>query len=376
MKKTLVLASLLAAFGAASAQSSVTLYGVADAYIGQSKLTTTNPVTGLNSAGNSAINQSAATTAASNGVSQSVINSGGQYGSRFGIRGSEALGNGLNAIFTMEQGVGLDSGAGGEGAATVFSRQAFAGFEGGFGKLTFGRQYTSYDSVRGGFDPLGHSSFSSSTAWAAGRHYTWRLNNSMRYDSANYSGFTFGATYGVGENKTATTGASKVSALSAKYAAGPFAVAIATQTEKGVVTGSGGGNTDWNFTASNKESHTTIQGSYNFGVAKATLGYNTSSDNSVSGFTSGGVATGGTKEKELMFGLNIPFGAASVDFGYSTGKENTWYKAKALGVHVNYALSPRTVAYVGINDTTVTGLNAASNSAKRSLAAVGFRHSF
>ena len=76
MKKTLIALAVLAASGAAMAQSSVTLYGVADVWFGSTKAT----VDGV-------------------GQRQTVINTSGVNGSRFGLKGTEDLGNGLKAIF-------------------------------------------------------------------------------------------------------------------------------------------------------------------------------------------------------------------------------------------------------------------------------------
>jgi predicted porin len=369
MKKTLVLASLLAAFGAASAQSSVTVYGWVDA--------------SLNST--------------SNGVgaaklTQLGLDSGNYNGSRIGFRGTEALGNGLNAVFTIETGFNVDTGsttaaaacnnANQTGTATapcavgtnltqyIGNRQTFVGLSSAtMGSLTFGRHYTAYDSARGGMSAQGHTAYDASTgngSWAKGRDYTFRVNNSIRFDTANYSGFSATATYGLGEDKTATTSASNITALRAGYAAGPIAVVVATQTEK--ATGSAylnlGGGVGVPAGAT-KETHTLIGGSYNFGVAKVTLESNTSTDN----------VAGSKKDKEMALGLNVPFGAASIDLGYSTSKQATIYKAKSLGLHVNYSLSPRTHTYLGyINTDTKDGAGVAT--AKLSKFGVGVRHAF
>lgn len=65
----------------------------------------------------------------------------GSMPSRLGFRGSEDLGNGLKAVFTLEGGFSLDSGTNGQGGR-AFGRQSFVGLEGGWGTVTLGRQYT------------------------------------------------------------------------------------------------------------------------------------------------------------------------------------------------------------------------------------------
>jgi predicted porin len=133
MKKSLVALAALAAVGAASAQSTVTLYGVADVWLGSQKVET-RP------------NGNVAFT----GVRQNLLNSGGYNGSRFGFRGTEDLGGGLKANFVLEQGITVDDG---KMADTKdfrqFNRQAYVGFSGGFGEVRLGRQYTAYDTLRG-----------------------------------------------------------------------------------------------------------------------------------------------------------------------------------------------------------------------------------
>lgn len=61
--------------------------------------------------------------------------------SRFGLRGSESLGNGLNAVFGLEAGMDMGNGGLGQGGR-LFGRQAFVGVSGPFGTVALGRQYT------------------------------------------------------------------------------------------------------------------------------------------------------------------------------------------------------------------------------------------
>src|SRR5579859_5855871 len=125
MKKVIATSALgLVALGA-HAQSSVTLYGIVDTGIGY---------------------QSSQTSLGSTSGGRSVIKmlNGIWAGSRFGLKGSEDLGGGTKAIFTLEEGFSANSGA----MATnnlMFSRQAFVGVTNAtYGTLTAGRQYASY----------------------------------------------------------------------------------------------------------------------------------------------------------------------------------------------------------------------------------------
>lgn len=353
MKKTLVLASLLAAFGAASAQSSVTIYGWMDASLNKTKSSTYTAANVL---------------AAGSGVSQTSLDAGNINGSRFGIRGSESLGSGLSAVFTVETGLANDTSA----ATSMGNRQMFVGLSSAAnGTLTAGRHYTAYDSARGAIDPTGHSAFSAvsagGTAWGQGRSYLFRVNNSLRFDSANYSGFSAAATYGLGEDATATASASNVSALHAKYIAGPIVALVATQTEKNSGTNYAGiGQAVGGPAAGTKQTHTLVAGAYNFGVAKVTLGYNTSKSN----------AAGSVADKEVQVGLNVPVGAANAVLSYATSKQAGIYSAKGIAAELHYSLSPRTHTYLGMASGKTTNTAANFTSLKTSKVGFGVRHAF
>src|SRR5580704_13296374 len=174
MKKTLMVAALTGVFAtAAHAQSSVTLYGLIDAGI-----TYTN-------------NQG--------GHSNWQETSGTVNGSRWGLRGSEDLGGGLKAIFTLENGFNIANGNLGQNSR-LFGRQAFVGLSSSqYGAVTLGRQY---DSVVDYVGPLAATGSQFGGTIAAhpfdndNLDNTLRINNSVKYTSANYGGFTFGGLYG------------------------------------------------------------------------------------------------------------------------------------------------------------------------------------
>jgi predicted porin len=216
--KRLALTTLaLAAAGTASAQSSVTLYGVADAFLQY----------------------------ASGDNSVTRLQSGGINGSRFGVRGQEDLGGGLRALFTLESGINLDDGTTGQ-SGVFWGRQAFVGLGSDFGTLTLGRQYSSvyyltsdlsefsnnvagastaviggygppgfaYEPVRGAGTPSGTNPTLSSTGLGGPA----RVNNSVKYETPGFSGFKVGGLYGFGENN----GGQHTYDLYARYTAGPF----------------------------------------------------------------------------------------------------------------------------------------------------------
>lgn len=129
MKKSLLALAALTAFaGVASAQSSVTLFGVVDV----------------------------AARSVKNG-SQSIksLSSDGNASSRLGFRGIEDLGDGMRAGFWLEAGMSPDTGGVGAAGGSFFNRRATASLLGGFGEVRLGRDYTPSYWNHAVFDPFG-----------------------------------------------------------------------------------------------------------------------------------------------------------------------------------------------------------------------------
>ncbi|RQU90569.1 porin [Burkholderia cepacia] len=200
--RNLLCAALFGAFSVAShAQSTVTLYGVIDE--------------GVVFQSNSGA-----------GKRVSLDSLGGIFGSRWGMTGSEDLGGGLKAIFTLESGINLNNGAFGQGG-TAFGRQAFVGLSSDrLGSLTLGRQY---DMIFYFPEPLTAEGLlggpaSSHPGDLDNAANTVRVNNAIRYMSPTFNGLKFGGEYSVGGvagNLTANSGYS----VGASYEYGPFKVA-------------------------------------------------------------------------------------------------------------------------------------------------------
>ncbi|RQO47193.1 porin, partial [Variovorax sp. KBW07] len=122
MKKSLTALAALAVTGLASAQSSVTLFGVIDAGVSYQSATSRDPVTG-----------------ASSKQSQWSLANSGYNSSRIGFRGTEDLGGGLAASFWLEAPISNDDGANG---ISNFNRRSTVSLSGGFGEVRLGRDYT------------------------------------------------------------------------------------------------------------------------------------------------------------------------------------------------------------------------------------------
>ena len=349
MKKSLVALAAMSVIGAVSAQSSVTLYGLADAYIGSERI--------------------AAAGATSNGTSQTVVNSGGQNGSRWGLRVNEDLGGGLAAIAQFESGFNIDTGSQTDSLGktqTLFGRQAFVGLKSGFGTVALGRQTGPYDDMKAvlslqgnnGFDATGNRGIGGIGAW---KGYAVRVDNSVKFQSNNYSGLSFSAIYGMGEDKTVATSASSTFGIGAMYANGPITVGIVHQNDGRARSATNG---------KNETENTLFAGAYDFGYAKLGGGYNEAR------VRANGVTA--PKSKEWFLGLSAPLGATTLKAQYARSKQTVAgvsLENDSIGIDAVYDFSKRTSAYVGYNVTNFDQAAALADVKNRRFG-VGLRHKF
>ena len=362
MKKSLVALAAMSVIGAVSAQSSVTLYGLADAYIGSERLGTV----------------ATATAPGVNGITQTVVNSGGQNGSRWGLRVSEDLGGGLAAIAQFESGFNIDTGSQTDSLGrtqTLFGRQAFVGLKSGFGTVALGRQYGPYDDMKGTLSLQGNNAFDATGGGVIGTAYgpgigAWvgynpRINNSIKFQSNNYSGLSFSAIYGMGEDKTVATSASSTFGIGAMYANGPITVGLVHQND-----GTARTTTAPNINGKNEKENTMLAGAYDFGYAKLGGGYNEAR------VTSAGSSQ--PKFKEWFLGLSAPLGATTLKAQYARSKQTVAgvsLENDSIGIDAVYDFSKRTSAYVGYNVTNFDQAAAIADVKNRRFG-VGLRHKF
>src|SRR5690606_17249632 len=181
MKKSLLVAALIAGFaaGAAHAETSVTLYGRVDGGIGYQQFKGSDPVTGESYKGTN--------TGMANGI---------MGGNRWGLKGAEDLGNGLQAVFVLENGFNLNSGTQGS-SGRMFDRQATVGLKSSaWGQLDFGRQ-TSVSSkyLSGIASPFGADWGQASVGSAFSAINSVRYDNMVLYQTPSFSGLQFGIGY-------------------------------------------------------------------------------------------------------------------------------------------------------------------------------------
>jgi predicted porin len=327
MKKSLITLAVLAASGASFAQSTVTIYGIVDAYVGVQKDAT--------------------------GTSNTVLNSGGVDGNRWGLKGSEDLGGGLKADFILENGFAVDNGTGGAG----FNRIAAVGFSGGFGTVKLGKYDSAYDMVTNAANGVFNSGLSAeANTWRSGG-YTWNPNNGIYYATPDMGGFGAAVSYALGENKSAAHDAGNVSSFNLSYAQGPLSVSGGYQSEK-----------LYGNSTANKFGQ--INASYDFTVAKLQLAFGSADV----------TTTVQTKTSEYQIGVTAPVSTAlsvAANYAYSKDDDNsaaTGVKRSGVGLGLAYTLSKRTFVYGGYRAETAKQDRAAN--VDTSLFAVGVHHVF
>ena len=345
MKKKLIALAVLAVSGVASAQSSVTLYGLIDANVGTSRVKVSSP------------------GVATSSTRQTVMDSGGFNTSRFGLKGSEDLGSGLKANFMLEAGFNVDTGVEnnytnpftGVVSNATFGRQSWVGLSGGFGEVRVGKMWTPYDEVKGsGAAAFDANIFAPATGVWVSNSYQDRPGNALYYATPSFSGFSAAAMYSFGENKTTTASAGKIASFNVQYAGGPLAAALAYQTEK-----QGGASLITDTTK-----FTQLNSSYDFGPAKLLAAY-------------GYVKSGIDKAKEFQVGVDVPVGAVTVSGGVARSKVTLGaggeLKSTGVGLAAKYDLSKRTFLYTGLQ---LAKNEIAGSEVKTDTFAVGVQHKF
>ncbi len=332
----------LAASCAAQAQSSVTLYGIVDIFMQYGKGDGT----------------------------QTAIQSGGVSGSRFGFKGSEDLGGGLQAKFQLESGILADTGA--QANTAFFNRQSWVGLSSTtWGMVSAGRQTIPQYDILDTFDTFGTGMGSASSSGIVST--TSRANNSVKYTAPTVAGFSGVALVGLGETTPTATNSgdnANVYALGGVYVAGPFSAGVALNVFKQATNG----NVDSRYTM--------LTAAYDFGVAKV---------NGVVQKVRNLSGTDSVDRSEVMAGVSVPVTSAdtvSVAFGRVSTSGNSDFNASQWTLGATHVLSKRTSVYgalSGIDNSaqtayTTTAANGSgpltSNGKDVTSLQVGIRHAF
>ena len=242
--------ALLGTAGVAHAQNSVTLYGVID--------------TGLTYVHNANGNQKQIGTA-----------SGVLSGDRWGLKGSEDLGGGLKAIFQLENGFDVNTGKLNQGGRE-FGRQAFVGLTSDkLGTVTLGRQYDPLvDMVQGITGDNYWASIVGTPGDVDNYDNSSRVNNGVKYVSANYAGLQFEGLYGF-SNGAGTTGQGQTWSGAVAYNNGPLGLAAGYYYTSNPSAGRSA--TTWNSPSSDSIFDSPINSGYasahSIGIARAAAQY-------------------------------------------------------------------------------------------------------
>lgn len=277
MKKSLVALAAFAAVGMASAQSSVTLYGVANVGFG-----------------------------GGTGQDFQMMDQPDGTGSRFGLKGTEDLGGGLKANFLLENGFFINNGALDNTSNKLFQRQSWMSLSGGFGELRMGRQYTV------GFDTSIWliPSTRASAVLRTGLGFNGmgsRNDNMIKYISPNFSGFSVEGSYQLKNN---TQPAPNTAELALSYGNGPIKANLLATKVQGLSTG-------W-----------ALNGAYNFGQFAVNAGYIDAPGNGTArGFHLGVGGTFGAVNPWINVARNTEASRTGVDLGvnYALSKRTRLY---------------------------------------------------
>lgn len=351
----LLLSSAVLCTAAAHAQSSVTLYGVADLSVERVK----------------------------GDASVSRVSSGNLSGSRLGVRGTEELGNGAAAIFALETGVRFDTGTNNGGTERLWDRQAWVGVKHTqAGELRLGRT----DSLLGAMtDRVGTQEYDDLTlSGSRGANLYRRVDNSATYTAPTLlRGLTLQAQYSFAATGASGTGAlsssvrgdeapgvnaGKLWNASALYAAGPFIGGVAYLRSR-----------DENRTTAGEQSAHAWMG---YGTLEVIQGLKLTAygdDERTEGVTQhlrtwgGKLAVNVTEPLVLALGVSRTSGTTA-----AAGDDDS---VRIYSVKSTYALSKRTTAYgwwvlVDNGSAANKGLVATSTGRRSNGVALGIRHTF
>jgi predicted porin len=357
MKPSAIVFALLgASVGSAWAQTAATVYGVLDAGVVSER-----GCDGCNAR----------------------IDSGIASESRIGVRGSEAIGDSLSAVYALEAGLLLDTGRSDQGGR-LFGRQAYVGLKGKGGTVTVGRQQNlEYTALTDVGDPFkgGMAGNASNLIGNAGR----RDDNSIHYYSGEVHGVSAAASYGLGEI-AGDAAANRAWGVSVGFERGPLTLRAAHQNRNvaRVAPATPMGN---NMDAKN----TILAANLRVGIATAYAAYSASRGwgssplwNPDNPYGAQMASTPSTDSRDVLVGLALPVGATTLLASYirKNDRDLANRDANQVAVGAAYAMSRRTDFYAAWSRITnrngagYTVGNASSQGQGSSALNLGMRHAF
>lgn len=326
MKLSTIAVAVVAACAAlsASAQSSVTLYGILDVgYL------YTNPSTG---------------------PSTSEIADGIQSQSRFGIRGAERLSPGLSAAFTLEGGISVDTGTS-QQSGRLFGRQAWASLVANTGEIRLGRQYgIGYDYFLSDTSPFG-TTFRDAGTGSVFSSASGRLifDNVVMLRTGDFSGFSGAVGYSFNVNGTEVAGMDNNTGAwtaGARYRSGGLYLAASYEGFNCPDTTTGTTFNACNSFTKDSQSQWQVGGSYEWSIFRLYGMYALEQNQ----FTLYAV-TPAKKAQVYEVGAKIKFAGGEFLAAYQ-GRNDDWdANLNVWGLGYTYPLSRRTNLYTFVSDT-------------------------
>jgi predicted porin len=243
MKKSLIAMALFGAFAGPTMAQSMVVYGIADAGIEYNK--------GISGAQNNW-----------------RLQSGQQSTSRLGFRGTETLGGGLKASFTLESGINIDDGTL-AAPDSLFSRQAWVSLGGNFGEVRLGRQQTPLYDAQWAIDPF-HVNLAGGMqrvfgAGLYGLDPVYRADNTILYTAQDFGAFGGQLMYSFGE-QAGNFSALRQFSVGLSYETSPIVAKLVYHNGHDVALGTLGTGTATFRTVF-------LGGTYDFGIAKLHLAF-------------------------------------------------------------------------------------------------------
>ena len=369
MKKTLTALAVLGAFAGTAVAADVTLYGKVDAGLNYQNVEVESAT------GHADLLKDQDTFA---------MKSGQNSGSRFGIKGTEDLGNGMVVGFVLENGFNSDDATFNDDDGRLFDRQATLFVKGGFGEIAFGRVgglasgLGSYSSV--------YNNTATGTGWGsyAGAKAEFglsrgRMDNTITYKSPEFAGVTVLAQYSfqMSGDEVADSGANKrYAALGVNYKLGAFSADLVVDS----VMPSNVAPKENPDKANMEDSlGVTVGAAYDFGFMKLMGMAQYAKNDTFGDFTTFlGNNTEGQKGYRLALGATAPVATGTVfaQVNYLDAENekfsNAEYSGYGLFAGYEYPLSARTkvYAFAGYNDFEMEW--SATDSADKTQTEVGF----
>lgn len=264
MKKSFVALAVLGAFAGTSMAADVTMYGVVDTGLLYQHGEASATIDGFGSA--------------SAEVDSFSMETGTNSASRFGIRGTEDLGNGMTVGFKLENGFESDTGAL-KTDSKLFDRESTLFIKGGFGTVYAGRMGTLVSDA-GSVGFYGSMASALGTGWSdniAGHNavmanYSSRYDNTIAYVSPEFAGVTVYAQYAMGDTNENKASNDRYAALGAEWKAGALDLAaLVDWTNKDSSINKSTGN-EFSHDMNLQDAWTfNVAGSYDFGFMKTFL---------------------------------------------------------------------------------------------------------